>query len=149
MRPDRRNPLLTLRVLCRLCFVRCALIDTLPPWPALVKEDPSPTASKEVSHGLLHIRHILPDYVHGGAREHEIDLLERHVLGLGHEEDLIYLAKHCDPAVEAEGPTGARHGVLHSGKVVCDDERSEEEEGIRCSHTVAAEIGRVDLGGND
>jgi hypothetical protein len=48
-----------------------------------------PPAGEEIPHRGSRARQVLPDDVHGRAREDEVDLLEPLVLGLGHEEDLV------------------------------------------------------------
>lgn len=73
--------------------------------------------------------------------EELIYLLEGLVLGLGHEEDLVEPAENGDTAIEAQRETDSGHGVHHSGEIVGDDERAEEEVCVRGRHAVAAEVG--------
>lgn len=79
---------------------------------------------------------ILLDQLTGRLAEDDIDLLERLVLGLGHEEDLVEPAKDGDAAVEAEGKADLGHGCLHLREEVGDEEGAEKERGVGRFHPV-------------
>lgn len=90
---------------------------------------------------------VLPHELGSRLAEEDIDLLERLVLRLGHEQQLVKPTQDRDPAVEPEREPDARHGVLHVAEKVGDEPGAEEEGDVRGLHAVAAEIGRVDLRG--
>ena len=102
---------------------------------------------REIARRLSDGPQILPHEQRRRLTEQDIDLLERLILGLGHEEQLIEPAEHGDAAVEAEREADARHGGLHVAEEVGDEPGAEEEGHVRGLHAVAAQVGRVDLGG--
>ena len=92
---------------------------------------------------------VFLDELAGGLHEQLIDLLERLVLGLVHEEDLVEPAKDRNTAVETESQTSRGERLLHAGEVVCDDERGQEQPSGGGGHSVRAKVGGVDLRGDD
>lgn len=117
-------------------------MDTLPPLH-LSLEHLAETEAAKISYGLLDASPVLAHNFPGGTREDSVNLLERLVLCLGHEEDLVNLADEGDASVEAQCKSGASHGILHGSEVVCHDKGGEEEEGIGSGHAVTSEIGGV------
>lgn len=103
----------------------------------------------EIVGRLLDVLPVLGDQLARGLREDEVDLLERLVLGLGHEEQLVEPTDKGDAAVETGGETDGGHGVLHAGEVVGDDEGGEEEPAVRGGHAVGTQVGGVGFGGDD
>ena len=79
---------------------------------------------------------ILLDQLTGRLAEDDVDLLERLVLRLGHEEDLVEPAEDGDAAVEAEGEADLGHGFLHLREEVGDEEGAEEEGRVGRFHPV-------------
>jgi hypothetical protein len=117
-------------------------MKTLPPLH-LSLEHLAETEAAKISHSLLDASPVLGHDFSRRTREDGVNLLKRLVLGLGHEEDLVDLADKGNASVEAQCKSGASHGVLHGGEVVCHDEGGEEEESVRSGHAIASEIGGV------
>lgn len=92
---------------------------------------------------------VLLDKLACGLHEQLVNLLERLVLSLVHEEDLVEPADHRNTAVEAECKTGAGECLLHTREVVCDDEGGQEQPSSGSGHTVRAKISGIDLRGDD
>ena len=111
------------------------------------RKDLAEPEMREIARRLGDGPHILLHELRRRLTEQDIDFLERLVLRLGHEQQLIEPAQHGDAAVEAEREADARHGVLHVAEEVGDEPGAEEEGHVRGLHAVAAEVGRVDLGG--
>lgn len=112
-------------------------------------EYPAPAAPGQIGHVLRDALEVLADELAGGLGEEDVDLFEGLVLGLGHEGELVEPAEDGDAAVEAEGEADAGHGGLHVGEEVGDEPGAEEEGDVRRLHAVGAEVGRVDLRGED
>ena len=110
---------------------------------------PAPPAPRQIRHVLRHALEILPHELTRRLREEDVDFLEGFVLRLGHERELVEPADDGDAAVKAERKADARHGGLHVGEEVRDEPGAEEEGDVRGLHAVGAEIGGVDLGGQD
>lgn len=119
------------------------ITDVLP--LLLEGEDLLPPESQQVVRRLLDVLPVLGDDLAGGPGEDEVDLLERLVLGLRHEEHLVKPTEDGDAAVEAERQTGARHGVHHAVEVVRDDEGRQEEPSVGGGHTVGTEVSWIHL----
>lgn len=117
-------------------------MKTLPPLH-LSLEHLAETEAAKIPYSLLDASPILSHNLSRRTRKDGVNLLERLVLCLGHEEDLVNLADKGNASVEAQCETGASHGVLHGGEVVCHDKGGEEEESVRSGHAVASEIGGV------
>ena len=112
-------------------------------------EHPPPPPMCKIGHILRDALEVLPDELAGGLGEEDVDFLEGLVLGLGHEGELVEPAEDGDAAVEAEREADAGHGGLHVGEEVRDEPGAEEEGDVRRLHAVGAEIGGVDLRGED
>lgn len=59
------------------------------------------------------------------TRRHQkqlVNLLQRLVFRLGHEEQLVKEAERGQPAEETDRQAGVGHGLLHTLEVVCHDE---------------------------
>ena len=97
-------------------------------------------SSKNPAPGLDHAAHVKPDQLPRRHEEQLIDLLERLVLGLGHEEQLVEESEHCQAAEEPNRQTGVGHGRLHAVEVIGDDEGPEIEEGRADGHALAAGV---------
>ena len=110
---------------------------------------PAPPAPRQIGHILRDALEILPDELAGRLGEEDVDFLEGFVLRLRHEGQLIEPADDGDAAVEPEGEADARHGGLHVGEEVGDEPGAEEEGDVGGLHAVGAEVGGVDLGGED
>lgn len=104
---------------------------------------------RQITDDLGSLLHVLLNDHRSRLREELVDLLERLVLGLRHEDDLVEPAQHGNTTVETEGQTDTAHGVHHAGEVVGDDEGAEEEVGISGGHTVVTQVGGEDLRRND
>ncbi|KAI6752463.1 hypothetical protein HG530_013832 [Fusarium avenaceum] len=76
-----------------------------------------PFSGAEKVGGFLDIGPVLPDDIHGRAREHNINLLEGHVLCLWHKKDLVDLSNHSNTTVESQSEAGLAHSLLHGGKI--------------------------------
>ena len=110
---------------------------------------PAPPPLCQIRHILRHALEVLPDELARGLREEDVDFLEGLVLRLGHKGQLVEPAEDGDAAVEAEGEADAGHGGLHVGEEIGHEPGAEEEGDVRGFHAVGAEVGRVDLGGED
>lgn len=117
-------------------------MDTLPPLH-LSLEHLAETEVAKIPYSLLDASPVLTHNFSRRTREYSVNLLECLVLCLRHEEDLVKLADEGDASVEAQCKSGASHGGLHGGEVVCHDKGGEEEESIRSGHAVTSEIGGV------
>lgn len=117
-------------------------MSTLPPLH-LSLEHLAETESAKISHSFLDASPVLGHNFSRGPRKDGVNLLERLVLCLGHEEDLVNLADKGNASVEAQCKTGASHGRLHGGEVVSHDKGGKEEESVRSGHAVTSEIGGV------
>lgn len=104
---------------------------------------------RQIAHGLSAALQVLTHELASWLAEDDVDFLERFVLRLRHEQDLVKPAEHGYAAVEAEGQPDAPHGGLHVGEEVGHEPGAEEERHVRRLHAVAAEVGRVDFGGED
>ena len=112
-------------------------------------KNPPPPAPCQIRQILPDALEVLPDEEGRRLREDDVDFLQRLILGLGHEGELVEPAEDGDAAVEAEGEADARHGRLHVGEEVGHEPGAEEEGHIGRFHAVGAEVGRVDFGGED
>lgn len=110
---------------------------------------PPPPPVRQIRHILRHALEILPHQLPRRLTKQDINLLERLVLRLRHEEQLVEPAQHGDAAIEAEREADARHGGLHVGEEVGDEPGAEEEGDVRGLHAVAAQVGWVDFRGKD
>ena len=119
-----------------------------PPLIILNKHLPKPQMQQITRH-LHRALRILPNQLPRRLLEKLVNLLQRLVLGLRHEEDLVEPAQHRNAPVKAQRQPRTRHRVLHPGEVVRHDEGGEEEPSGGGGHTVGTEVGGVDLGGND
>lgn len=105
------------------------LMSTLSPLHLSLKHLAEPKTAK-IPHSLLNASPVLRYNLSRGTRKDGVNLLERLVLCLGHEEDLVNLADKGNASVEAQRKAGASHGLLHGGEVVRHDKGGEEEEGV-------------------
>ena len=108
-----------------------------------------PPPPHQIAHVLRNAPQVLPYQLARRLAEQDIDLLQRLVLGLRHEEQLVEPADDGDAAVEAERQADAAHGGLHVGEEVGDEPGAEEERDVGGLHAVAAQVSGVDLGGQD
>jgi hypothetical protein len=104
---------------------------------------------QQITRNLPRVLRILLDQLPRRLLEQLINLFQSFIFGFRHEEDLVEPSEHRNAAVEAERQTSLGHGFLHASEVVCDDERRQEQPCGRGRHAVGAEVGGVDLGGND
>ena len=109
-------------------------------------EDLLPAETDEVIGSNQTASEVLLDESRSRLAEDDVDLLESLVLGLGHEEDLVYPTEDSNATIEAEGETNPGHAILHAGEEVGDKEGAEEEGDVRSLHTVRSEVGWVDFG---
>jgi len=119
-----------------------------PPLIILNKHLPKPQMQQITRH-LHRALRILTNQLPRRLLEKLVNLLQRLVLGLRHEEDLVEPAQHRNAPVKAQRQPRTRHRVLHPGEVVRYDEGGEEEPAGRGRHAVGAQVRGVDFGGND
>ena len=112
-------------------------------------KNPPPPAPRQIRHILRDALEILPDQSTRRLGKQDVDFLQRLILRLGHKGELVEPAEDGDAAVEAEREADAGHGRLHVGEEVGDEPGAEEEGDVRGLHAVGAQVGRVDLGGED
>lgn len=110
---------------------------------------PSPPPMRQIGHILRNAFKILPNELARRLREKDIDFLQRFILRLRHERKLIKPPDDCNTAVEAKRKTDSRHSSLHIREEVRDEPGAEEESDVRRLHAVGAEVGGVDLSGED
>lgn len=90
-------------------------------------EDALPPKVDEVAHRLGDALEVLAHELGRRLAEEDVDLLERLVLRLRHEEQLVEPAEHGDAAVEAERQPRLCHRPLHVGEEVRHEPGAEEE----------------------
>jgi hypothetical protein len=92
---------------------------------------------------------VLSDQLTRGLTENNVNLLERLVLRLGHEQNLVEPANDSDTAIESKGETNLRHSGLHFREEISNEEGAEEQSNVAGLHAVRTEVGGVDLGGDN
>ena len=103
-------------------------------------EDSSPSAVSKITHVLCNSLEVLFDQFACRLAEKNINLLQRLVFRLRHEQQLVEPANHGNTAIEAQCQTNTGHGFLHIAEKVGYEPRAEEECYVRSFHAVTSQI---------